>query len=82
MTATNRQSSLATILRRRRLAAPVAVLAEIHRPLAPLLGDLLTFLSPLLTPLVGGQRVDALTTCDGYDTLLEELTAPDEGGGG
>lgn len=74
-------ADLAAEIRRRGLAAPARLLLEAHRPLQPLLGDLATFVSPLLGALLGA-RADrlgaALSRDDAVDRLLEQLTKQDE----
>jgi hypothetical protein len=65
-------ADLAVEIRRRGLAAPARLLLEAHRPLRPLLGDLATFLSPLLRPVLGG-RVTGLGATFGDDVGIERL---------
>ena len=65
-------ADLAAEIRRRGLAAPARLLLEAHRPLRPLLGDLATFLSPLLRPVLGG-RVTGLGAAFGDDAGIERL---------
>ena len=68
--------ALAAELRRRGLAAPARLLLEAHRPLRPLLGDLATFLTPMLRPLLGRRALDlgaALDHDSGIDRLLDQL---------
>jgi hypothetical protein len=72
--------ALAAELRRRGLAAPARLLLEAHRPLRPLLGDLATFLTPVLGPVLGGRAVTlgaALDDDAGIDRLLEQLADGD-----
>lgn len=74
-------AELAAEIRRRGLAAPARLLLEAHRPLQPLLGDLATFLSPMLRPLLGGRTTGlgaALGADDGIDRLVEQLTDEDK----
>jgi hypothetical protein len=59
----------ATELRRRGLAVPARLLADAHRPLAPLLSDLGAAFGPLLRPLVG-DRVERVLV---DEALLGEL---------
>lgn len=73
--------ALAAELRRRGLAAPARLLLEAHRPLRPLLGDMATFLTPMLRPLLGRRAADlgtALGDDAGIDRLLERLAGEDE----
>jgi hypothetical protein len=73
-------ADLAAEIRRRGLAAPARLLLEAHRPLQPLLGDLVTFMSPILGPLLGGRatQLGALVEDVGIDSLLEELADEDD----
>jgi len=74
-------ADLAAEIRRRGLAAPARLLLEAHRPLQPLLGDLATFLSPMVRPLLGGRatRLGAALADDaGIDRLLEQLDDEDD----
>jgi hypothetical protein len=74
-------ADLAAKIRRRGLAAPARLLLEAHRPLQPLLGDLATFLSPMLRPLLGGRATQlgaALGAEDGIDRLVEQLADEDD----
>lgn len=59
----------ATELRRRGLAVPGHLLADAHRPLAPLLSDLGAAVGPLLRPLIG----DRLERVLADEALLGEL---------
>jgi hypothetical protein len=73
--------ALAAELRRRGLAAPARLLIEAHRPLRPLFGDLATFLTPVLGPLLGARSaaVNAVLDDDaGIDHLLQQLSDEDE----
>jgi hypothetical protein len=75
-------AELAAEIRRRGLAAPARLLLEAHRPLQPLLGDLATFLTPMLRPLLGGRATQigaALAAEIGLDNLLDELADEDDG---
>ncbi|HEX9634261.1 MAG TPA: hypothetical protein VGB34_02115 [Candidatus Limnocylindria bacterium] len=65
-------ADLAAEIRRRGLAAPARLLLEAHRPLQPLLGDLATFVSPLLRPLLGG-RASLLGAAFGDDSAIDRL---------
>jgi hypothetical protein len=74
-------ADLAAELRRRGLAAPARLLLEAHRPLQPLLGDLATFFSPMLRPLLGGHAARlgaALGDDGGIDRLMEQLADQDD----
>lgn len=74
-------ADLAAEIRRRGLAAPARLLLEAHRPLQPLLGDLATFLSPMLRPLLGGRATQlgaVLGADDGIDHLVEQLSDGDD----
>ena len=67
---------LAATLERRGVAVPGRLLADAHRPLAPLLSDLSAALGPLLAPLAGRAGADVTTLLDdprGLDGLVEEL---------
>lgn len=57
--------------RRRGLVVPARLLADAHRPLAPLLSDLGAAMGPLLGSLAGGRAAGAL----GDETLLDDLVA-------
>jgi hypothetical protein len=73
-------ADLAAEIRRRGLATPARLLIDAHRPLQPLLGDLATFLSPMLRPLLGGRmtRLGAALGDDaGIDRLVEQLADED-----
>jgi hypothetical protein len=68
---------LAAALERRGLRVPGRLLADAHRPLAPLLGDLAAAFGPLLAPVAGRAGTDLATLLDdprGLDGLVEELT--------
>lgn len=69
----------ATELRRRGLAVPARMLADAHRPLAPLLSDLGAAIGPLLGSLVGGRRERVLADEAILDDLVEELDAMEDG---
>jgi hypothetical protein len=75
MTRQPRHPRLIATLRRRGLTAPIAMLAAMHRPLSPLLSDLATLASPLVEPLVGRDRVANLTSEEGLDAMLAELSS-------
>lgn len=69
---------LAEELTRRGLATPARLLADAHRPLAPLLADLGAALTPLLgaTGMRRGGEVGAfLQEPDALDRLVSELDA-------
>jgi hypothetical protein len=70
---------LAAILERRGLAAPGRLLADAHRPLAPLLSDLSAAVAPLLAPAAGRIGTDIAVLLDdpaGLDGLVDELEPP------
>jgi hypothetical protein len=74
--------AIAGELRRRGLAAPARLLIEAHRPLQPLLGDLATFLTPVLRPFLGVRTEAiraALDTDDGIDGLIRQFEREDGG---
>jgi hypothetical protein len=67
---------LAAALERRGLATPGHLLADAHRPLAPLMSDLSAAFGPLLAPLAGRFGADITELLDdprGLDGLVEEL---------
>ncbi len=67
---------LAAALERRGLAAPGHLLADAHRPLAPLLSDLSAAFWPLVAPIAGRTGADIKELLDdprGLDGLVEEL---------
>jgi len=67
---------VAEALDRRGLAAPGRLLADAHRPLAPLLGDLGAALGPLLGTAFGPRAADLRAILDdprGLDRVIEEL---------
>lgn len=67
---------LAAALERRGLATPGRLLADAHRPLAPLLCDLSAAFGPLLAPLAGRAGADITEVLDdprGLDGLVEGL---------
>jgi hypothetical protein len=67
---------LAAALERRGLSVPGRLLADAHRPLAPLLSDLSAAVAPLLAPVAGHTGADLaalLDDPDGLDGLVEEL---------
>ena len=72
---------IADEIERRGLAAPARLLADAHRPLAPLLADLGAALGPLARA-VGGERGAAaarwLEEPDALDSLVNALDAPGE----
>ena len=55
-----RVDALADELERRGVAGPAAILMDAHRPLLPLLHQGVTFLGPLLSPLLGARRFGML----------------------
>ena len=68
---------LAETLDRRGLGEPARLLADAHRPLAPLLGDLSAAFGPLATLLAGRGLDDAraiLEDPDGLERLTDELS--------
>lgn len=67
---------LGAALDRRGLAVPARLLADAHRPLAPLLSDLSAAFGPLLAPVAGRHGADLAALLDdprGLDGLAEEL---------
>ena len=67
---------LAVMLGRRGLAVPGLLLADAHRPLAPLLSDLSVAAAPLLASLAGRTGADVAALLDdpaGLDRLVDEL---------
>jgi len=67
---------VAEALDRRGLAAPGRLLADAHRPLAPLLADLGAALGPLLGTAFGARASDVRAILDdphGLDRVIEEL---------
>jgi hypothetical protein len=67
---------LAQALDRRGLAAPGRLLADAHRPLAPLLNDLGAAIGPLLSTAVDSRAADLRSILDdprGLDRVIEEL---------
>jgi hypothetical protein len=74
-------ADLAAEIRRRGLATPARLLIDAHRPLRPLLGDLATFLSPMLRPLLDGRATGLGAALDdeaGIDRLMEQLADEDD----
>ena len=69
---------LAAALRRARLDAPARLLADAHRPIAPLLSDLGAAVGPLVgtAGFPGARR--ALADPRLLDALIAELDAPEE----
>jgi hypothetical protein len=61
-------------LDRRGLAAPARLLADAHRPLAPLIADLGTALGPLARAF-GGSRIDPVTRWGEQPDALDRLVA-------
>lgn len=73
---------LADQLERRGLAAPARLLADAHRPLAPLLGDLGAAFGPLIGTALGRLADDPRALLDdprGLDGLVSELDRRDQG---
>jgi hypothetical protein len=72
---------LASGLRRRGLDAPARLLADAHRPVAPLLADLGAAIGPLLgaAGATGAQRL--LSDSAMLDAVIDELDGPEDGGG-
>lgn len=66
-------------LRRRGLSVPARLLADAHRPMAPLLADLGAAVGPLVGALVGGRPERTLDDESLLDTLVEELGAAEGG---
>lgn len=67
---------LASALERRGLAVPGRLLADAHRPLAPLLSDLAAAFGPLIAPAAGRTAADLAAVLDdprGLDGLTDEL---------
>lgn len=73
---------LAADLQRRGLAAPARLLLDAHAPLRPFLGHALTFVSPMMRPILG-QRLDTLEAAIaddvGWNRLLSRLAGEDGG---
>jgi hypothetical protein len=72
---------IADELGRRGLAAPARLLADAHRPLAPLLADLGAALGPLARAVAGERGAAAarwLEEPDALDTLVNALDAAGE----
>lgn len=65
---------IANELHRRGLAAPARLLADAHRPLAPLLSDLGVALGGLLGA-VGGPAMDSVRSLIAEESALDELIA-------
>ena len=69
---------VASELERRGLAAPARLLADAHRPIAPLLGNLGAALGPLLGTALGHRADDLRNLLDderGLDRLVAGLDA-------
>lgn len=68
-------------LRRRGLGVPARLLADAHRPVAPLLDDLGAAVGPLLAAAgaVGAARL--VSQAGALDRLIAELDATEDGGG-
>lgn len=69
---------LAAGLRRRGLDAPARLLADAHRPLAPLLGDLGAAIGPLLGAVGMGGTARMLSEERPLDALIEALDAGED----
>lgn len=68
-------------LDRRGLAAPARLLADAHRPLAPLLADLGVALGPLMRAVAGGRAASAVRWLEepgALDRLVDALDASGE----
>ena len=64
-------------LDRRGLAAPGRLLADAHRPLAPLMADLGAALGPLTRAVVGDRAAGVLRWLEGPDALGQVVAALD-----
>ncbi len=64
---------LARALAERGLAAPAQLMAESHRPIAPLLSDLGSAVGPLLRA-IGGPRARSLAAFAADEDALDRLT--------
>lgn len=64
---------VASELRRRGLAVPARLLADAHRPVAPLLSDLGVAVGPLVRGLGGVHLARTLEDEHALDTLIDEL---------
>ena len=76
---------VAETLDRRGLAVPARLLADAHRPLAPLLSDLGAAVGPLIGAAFGRAANDAsalLADERGLDRLVDQLDRRAQGGGG
>lgn len=69
----NAAERLARALAERRLVAPARLLAESHRPIAPLLSDLGSAFGPLLQ-VIGGPRARGLAAFAADEEALDRLT--------
>jgi hypothetical protein len=71
---------LADELQRRGLGVPARLLADAHRPLAPLLADLGAALGPLTRAVAGERGATIARWLDGPDALGDVVQALDTGG--
>ena len=75
--------ALADELERLGIAGAAAILLDAHRPLLPLVRQGSIFMSPMLRPLLGGRRYEALRDGLGdpalYDRLVARLTGDGPG---
>lgn len=82
MTSPQAAQRLAARIERHRLTAPVRLLVDAHRPLAPLIADMGTAIGPWLGMAAGGpgEELRALAEePDGLDRLVEALERPPRG---
>ena len=76
---------VAETIDRRGLAVPARLLADAHRPLAPLLSDIGVAVGPLLAAAFGRRASDAsalLADEGGIERLIDQLDHRTQGGGG
>lgn len=64
---------MAVELRRRGLAEPARLLADAHRPVAPLLADLGAAIGPLVGGVIGSRPQGAYDDESLLDALIDEL---------
>ena len=69
---------VAAELRRRGLTVPARLLADAHRPLAPLLSDLGMAVGPVIGAITGGRPERLLGDPDALDSLVAALDAAEE----
>jgi len=62
-------------LDRRGLAGPAAIVLDAHRPLLPLMRQGAIFLGPILAPVIGARRFEALRRLLDDPTSYERLAA-------